>query len=148
MSFWYSINSTVSSSSTALRVSSGERLCDKRFGASFYGSALSYAIISSWAINFICTCLLRVLWVGASSLLYLIMRWAASRGYRCGVTGCSTLGGGATLGGVTVSDIFGVGGSWGVGTRPGSGNTYPTFCGSEIYTLLVCFGSAIEGIRG
>ena len=85
------------------------------------------------------------------------MLWATSQGDRLGVAGCSTLGGGATLGGVDVSDIFGVGsdsslgcwkGSWGVGTMTVSGNLYPTFFGSATCTLLVYFGGAIGGVRG
>ena len=55
------------------------------------------------------------------------MHWAASWGDRRGVAGYYTLGSGATLGGVDVGDIVGVGGSLGVRTRTGSGNTYPDF---------------------
>ena len=76
------------------------------------------------------------------------MRWAASRGDFRGVSGCSTIGGGTTIGGSAAGDIFGVGGIWGVGTRPVSGNIYPTFCGSETCTLLIYFGGAIGGVRG
>ena len=137
----------VPSPSTALRISSGKPLCANRFAASFFGAALRYASIASWMLDFICACFLHVLWEGESSLLFSLMRWAASQGDRRGVSSRSILGGGATLGGVSISDIFGVGGSWGVGTRPGSGNADQTFCGSATCTLLVYFGGVIGAMH-
>ena len=83
-------------------------------------------------------------------ILLVIFTYALVRhlGDRRGVAGCSTLGGGSTLVGVAVGDIFGVGGIWGVGTRPVSSYIDLTFCGSEIYTLLVYFDGEIGGVRG
>ena len=132
----------------ALSISIRKRLCANHLCASFYRAALRYASIASWVLDFICALLLRMLWASASYLLYFIMRWATSHGDRRGVAGCSTLGGGSTLGGVAFGVIVGFGGSFGVGTRPGSGNTAPTFCGSATGTLLVCFFSAIGGFCG
>ena len=72
-----------------------------------------------------------MLWAGEYSSVSFFMLWSVSRGERLGITGCPTLGGGPTLGGVYVGDIFGVGsdaplgcwkGSWVVGTMPGIGN--------------------------
>ena len=157
MSFRYSTNSPVSSLSMTLIISSGKRLCANRSGADFCGAILRYARISSWVIDFNCDCLICVLWAGAYSLFYLLMRWDVSWGDRRGVAGSSNLGGTATLGGVSVGDIFGVGGDapfgcwkvcWGVGTKPGSSNSDPNVCGSATFTLLVCFGSVIGGVCG
>ena len=80
MSFRYSINLPVSLSSTALIISSGKRLCANRSGARSYDAELSYARISYWVLDLNCACLIRMFWAGASSLFYLLMCWAASRG--------------------------------------------------------------------
>ena len=95
-----------------------------------------------------------MLWAGASSSVSFFIIWSASRGDHIDVTGCSTLGGGTTLGGVAVGDIVGVGsdaplgyckGRWGVGTMPVISNSDPNFCVSVNCTLLVCLGGAIGG---
>ena len=93
MSFRYSTNSPVSSLSMPLIISSGKRLCANRSGADFCGAILRYARISSWVIDFNCDCLICVLWAGAYSLFYLLMRWDVSWGDRRGVAGSSNLGG-------------------------------------------------------
>ena len=108
MSFLYSIKYPVSSSSTALNILSGKRLCANRLGASFRGTVLRYASIASWVLDFIGTLLLRILCAGGSSVYLFIMCWAASCGYRRSVAVCSTLRDGATLGGVA----SGVAGVW------------------------------------
>ena len=97
-----------------------------------------------------------MLWAGASSSVSFFILWYAGQGDRLGVTGCSTLGGGTTLGGVAVGDIIGFGSdaplgywkvSWGVGTMPGIGNSDPNLCVSVNCTLLVYLGGAIGGVR-
>ena len=143
----YSINSPVSLSTTGLIISSGKHLCANRLCASFCIAVLRCVRIASWVLDFICAFLFRVLWEVASSLLSFIMRWAASSEDHRGVGGCSTLGGGATLGVIAFGLIVGFTGSLGVGTRHSSGNTAPNICGSATYTFLVCFGGAIGGIR-
>ena len=72
---------------------------------------LRYVSIAYWVFDFIGAFLLRVLCVGGSYVSFFIMFWAASYGYRRGVSGCYTLGGGATLGSVTFQ------GRWVVGMR-------------------------------
>ena len=109
MSFLYTINLPVSLLSTALSISSRKCICSNRLGASCRGAVLRYTIIASWVLDFIGDFLLHVLCMDGSSVSFFIMRWDASRGDRRGVVGCSTLGGGTTLGGVAFW------GSWGVG---------------------------------
>ena len=83
------------------------------------------------------------------------MLWTASHGDRLGVTGCSTLEGGTTLGGVAVGDIAGVGSDtplgywkirWGVDNMCGIGTPDTTFCVSATCTLIVCLSGAIGGV--
>ena len=76
------------------------------------------------------------------------MCYATSCGERCSIAGCSTLGCGATLGGVAFGVIVEFGGSLGVGTRPGSSNTSLNVYGSVTGTLSVYFGGAIGGVHG
>ena len=93
----YSLNLPVPLLSTALRILSRKRLCANHLGASSRGAVLSYASIASWVPDFIGAFLLRVLCAGGSYVSFFIICWDASRGYRCGVSGYSTLGGGPTL---------------------------------------------------
>ena len=120
----------------ALIISNGNRLCSNRSSVNFFCAALRYASISYCVIDFLCTCFLRVLWLGASSSFSLFMLWASSRGDHLGVTGCYTLRGGTTLGGVGIGDIVGVvrdvplgcwKGSWGEENMPGISNPEPIF---------------------
>ena len=83
------------------------------------------------------------------------MLWTASHGDRLGVTGCSTLEGGTTLGGVSVGDISGYGSDtpfrywksrWGVENMCGIGTPYPTFCVSATCKFLFCLGGEIGGV--
>ena len=83
------------------------------------------------------------------------MLLATSRGDCLGVTGCSTLEGGTTLGGVAVGDIAGVGSDtplgsgkrrWGVENMCGIGTPDTTFCFSATCNLMVCLGGVIGGV--
>ena len=156
MSFRYSINSTVSLSSAALSISSGKRRCSNRYGVIFRCAVWRYASIASWVLDLLCAYLLRRLWSGASSSVSFFKLWGTSWGDHLGVTGCSTLGGGTTLGVAVVGYIFGVGSdshlgcweeSWGVCNMSGIGNSDLNFFVSVTYTLLVCIGGAIGGVR-
>ena len=97
-----------------------------------------------------------MLWVCESSSFTFFVIWDTSQENRLGVTGCSTLGVGTTLGGLDVGAIIGVGsdtplvcwkGIWDVENMPGIGNLDPGFCVSATCTLLVCLGGAIGGVR-
>ena len=111
MIFLYSINLPVSLLSTVLSFLSGKRLYANFLGARCRGTVLRYVIIASWVLGFTGNFLLCVLCTGGSSVSFLIMCWAANHEDRHLVSGCSTLGCGATLGGVAFQ------GTWGLGMR-------------------------------
>ena len=78
------------------------------------------------------------------------MIWAASHGDRLGVTGCSTLGGGNTLGGVAVGDITGFGSDGPLGC--GKANGVWIICvvlvlQSLLFVLVSCGSIADKGVH-
>ena len=155
MKYRYSINLPVSLSRTALSILSKNFLCANRSGVSFCCVALRYVSITSWVLYFFCACLLLVLWANASSSFSFFVVWDTSCGDRLGITICSTLGVGTTIGGVAVDDISGVGSDaplgclksrWGVDNIRVIGTPDPTFCASTTCTFLVCLGSVIGGV--
>ena len=132
----------VSSSNTALIISFGNFHCANFSGVTFSCATLTYASMDSWVIDLVFACLLRMLWVGASTSFSFSLRWAASRCGRLGITGCDAPGGFTTLGVVTVGDITGVGSvtglvgckiRWRLSALRGTGNPTPIFCGSAYF---------------